>query len=196
MQGMVIWKWNCAMMSKPAVFTRSTLLSACTMKSHINAYSAGTYTNHGDRPMPYYAGFHPYFATTPPGQGKNHVILNFHPERRFRYNQRLTDLVGEQPLLHLPSPVTNPEIHEQLMKLGEDKECHLIYPDQDVIMMAAEGVEDPDLFPYVQIYSPADQPFVCVEPWMSYPNALNSIEGVRWLAPGQSEHGVLRLWLE
>lgn len=155
-----------------------------------------TYTNHGETPMPYYAGFHPYFLTPPPGQGKNRVILNFNPHRRLRYNQQLTDLVGQQPLFSLPAAADNPEIHEQLLQLGEDKEIHLSYPDQDVITLVADGVEDPNLFPYVQIYSPLDQPFICVEPWMAYPNALNSVAGVRWLAPGQSEHGVMRLWLE
>lgn len=155
-----------------------------------------TYTNHGDRPMPYYAGFHPYFLTPPPGSGKDRVVVNFHPQRRLRYNQHLTDLTGVQPLFSLPASAANPEIHEQLLQLGEDKELHLSFSDQDVINMAAEGVEDANLFPYVQIYSPADQPFICLEPWMAYPNALNSVAGVRWLAPGQSEHGILRLWLD
>ena len=164
--------------------------------AHQRLFCRQTYTNHGDRPLPYYAGFHPYFATPAPDQGKNQVILNLHANRRMRYNQQLTDIVGELPLLAMPSKITNPELHEQLMQLGEDKELHLIYPNHDVIGMAAEGIEDPNLFPYLQVYSPADQPFVCVEPWMAYPNALNSVSGVRWLAPAQSEHGLLRLWLE
>jgi len=155
-----------------------------------------TYTNHGDRPMPYYAGFHPYFLTPPPGQGKDHVILNFRPEKRFRYNQQLSDLVGEQALFALPISAANPEIHEQLLSLGEDKNIHLTFPEKDRVHLIAEGVEDPDLFPYVQIYSPMDQPFIAIEPWMSYANALNNLTGVRWLAPGQSEHGLLRLWME
>jgi galactose mutarotase-like enzyme len=151
-----------------------------------------TYTNHGDRPLPYYAGFHPYFLAN----DKNHVTLNCQPQRRLRYNQQLTDIVGEQALFALPASAANPEIHEQLLELGEDKQICLSYPDQDVVCMAAEGAEDPNLFPYLQIYSPPDQPFICVEPWMGYPNAFNSMSGVRWLAPGCSEHGILRLWLE
>ncbi len=155
-----------------------------------------TYTNHGDRPMPYYAGFHPNFLTPPAESGKKEVILNLHPRRRLRYNQHLTDIVGDQPLFATPTSAANPEIHEQLLQLGEDKTIHLRYPEKDVVNMVAEGVEDPDLFPYVQIYTPQDKPFICVEPWMSHPNALNSVAGVRWLAPGVSEHGVLRLWME
>ncbi|MBS0350343.1 MAG: aldose epimerase [Proteobacteria bacterium] len=155
-----------------------------------------TYINHGDRPMPYNAGFHPYFSTPEPGGAKNHVILNFTPRRRLRYNQQLTDIVGELPLFPVPVSVGNPEINEQLFQIGEDKHIYLTYPNGDVINMAVEGVEDRDMFPYLQLYSPPDQPFVCVEPWMGYPNALNSVAGVRWLAPGQKEHGALRLWLE
>lgn len=154
------------------------------------------YTNHGDTPMPYYAGFYPHFLTPAPGQGKDRVTLNCHPERRMRYNRHLTDLVGEQPLFAFPVSVARAEIHEQLLKLGEDKNIHLSYPDKDVINMVTEGVEDPELFPYLQIESPQDQPFVAVAPWMAYPNALNSVAGVRWLAPGKSEHGVFRLWME
>jgi galactose mutarotase-like enzyme len=155
-----------------------------------------TYINHGDRPMPYYAGFHPYFLTPPPAQGKAQVMLNFAARRRLRYNQNLTEIVGEQSLFNVPVSVANPEIHEQLMQLGEDKTVHLRYPGKDVLSMAAEGVEDINLFSYLQLYSPPDQPFICTEPWMGVPNSLNSVAGVRWLAPGASEHGVLRLWLE
>ena len=61
--------------------------------------------------------------------------------------------------------------------------------------MAAEGVEDPNLFPYVQLYTMTEKPFFCVEPWMAAPNSLNTAKGCRWLEPGAVEHGVLRLWV-
>lgn len=164
--------------------------------AHRRLFCRQTYTNHGSQPMPYYAGFHPYFLTPEPNQGKSQVILNFQMIKRFLYNEQLTKIIGEQPLFRLPSEITNPEIHEQLLQLGEDKNIHLAFPNKDVIYFSAEGVEDTNLFPYVQIYAPQDQPFICVEPWMGYPNALNDPSAVRWLQPGQSEHGVLRLWLE
>ncbi len=163
---------------------------------HKQLFCRQNYSNHGDRPMPYYAGFHPYFLTPAPGNGKEKVILNFSPRKRMLYNPTLTAVVGEQPLLNLPVSVADPQIHEQLWVLGEDKEIHLTFPDLDVINMGVEGVEDVDMFSYLQIYSPADQPFICVEPWMGYPNALNNTTGVRWLAPGQTEHALLRLWIE
>lgn len=153
-----------------------------------------TYRNRGGTPLPYYAGFHPYFRTPAPGEGKESVTLDYRPVRAFRYNERLTDLAGERDLPRLPVSITGPDINERLTQVGADKETRLRLPDGLRIHMAAEGVEDPDLFPYVQLYTMPDKPFFCVEPWMAFPNALNTVKGVRWLEPGASEHGVLRLW--
>src|SRR3990167_1946371 len=44
-----------------------------------------------EKPMPYYAGFHPYFLTPKMGFGKEKVVLHFHPVRRLKYNETLTD---------------------------------------------------------------------------------------------------------
>ena len=155
-----------------------------------------TYHNLSDRAMPYYAGFHPYFLTPPPAQGKEEVKLNYHPTRHLVYNQKLTDIVGEAPLFPLPTSISNSEINEQLTMVGEDKEIVLRYPDNVILRMSAAGITDPDLFSYIQLYTMPEKPFICVEPWMSFPNAMNSVYGVRWLAPGQSEHGILTLRID
>ena len=59
--------------------------------------------------------------------------------------------------------------------------------------MNAGGIDDPSFFSYVQLYTIPEQPFFCVEPWMSFPNAMNTVSGVRWLQPGQTECGILTL---
>lgn len=153
-----------------------------------------TYTNNGRQPMPYYAGFHPYFLTPEPGRGKADVRLDFKPVKAFKYNERLTDLAGEIEPPDLPLSIDNPALNEMLTRVGADKETRLILPDGLIIHMAAEGVGDPDLFPYVQLYSMKDRPFFCVEPWMAFPNALNTVRGVRWLAPDSSDQGLLKIW--
>ena len=153
------------------------------------------YTNRGDNRMPYYAGFHPYLRMPAAGQGKEKVILDYKPIRRFKYNDAMTDIVGEQPLFQLPTHITNPEILEQLTYLGEDKEVCLKLPDGTKIHLCAEGSEDRDLFSYVQLYTIEDKPFFCAEHWMSFPNAINTCEGVRWLEPGESESGFMKLWV-
>jgi len=153
------------------------------------------YSNRGNVAMPYYAGFHPYFRITAPGEGKEKVLLDYKPVRAFKYNERLTDLAGETALPSLPAAVTDPTINERITRVGEDRETKLALPDGLTIHMAAEGVEDSDLFPYIQLYTMADKPFFCVEPWMGFPNALNTVAGARWLKPGQSERGMLRMWI-
>lgn len=155
-----------------------------------------TYHNLSHQPMPYYAGFHPYFLTPPVAGGKNKVQLRYHPTRHLQYNKTFTDIVGEAALFTLPTAITDPRINEQLTMVGEDKAIHLEYPDGDKIHLVAEGIEDPNLFPYIQLYTMTEKPFICVEPWMSFPNAMNSVSGVRWLGPGDREHGLLTLWLD
>jgi galactose mutarotase-like enzyme len=155
-----------------------------------------TYENRGANAMPYNAGFHPYFLTPLPGQGKEQVRLHYHPIRHFQYNDHLTDIVGELPLFELPTSISNPKINEQLTRVAQQKQMDLIYPDGDRLHLLAEGIEDPDLFPYVQLYTMENKPFFCAEPWMGFPNAMNSVQGMRWLQPGQVEHGILKLWLD
>ena len=146
--------------------------------------------------MPYYAGFHPYFRTPAPGEGKEKVLLDYKPVRAFRYNERFTDLAEPVPPPAVPVGVHSEAVLEQrLTRVGDDRELRVVIPGGPAIHMAAEGVEDPDLFPYIQLYTMADKPFFCVEPWMGFPNALNTVAGARWLKPGQSERGMLRVWV-
>ncbi|MFH0878161.1 MAG: aldose epimerase [Lentisphaerota bacterium] len=153
-----------------------------------------SYTNTGSRPMPYYAGFHPYFLTPPARQGKEKVMLDYRPVRRLVYNESLTDVVGEGPMPDLPVPITTPDINEILSMVDENKETRLIYPDGAELHMKAEGAQNKDLFPYIQLYTMPDKPFFCVEPWMGFPNALNTVSGAHWLAPGAEDKGVLKVW--
>ena len=152
------------------------------------------YRNRGAAPMPYYAGFHPYFLTPEPGHGKEQTKVDFRAMRRLLYNERLTDVVGRTDPPQFPADVSDPAINENLTVVEESNEMRLILPDGLTVQMKAEGVEDPKLFPYVQLYTMPDRPFFCIEPWMAFPNALNTVRGARWLAPGQAEHGVLSVW--
>lgn len=163
--------------------------------SHNELLCSQTYRNAGNHPMPFYAGFHPYFLTPPVNQGKEKVILNYHPIRRFRYNENLTDLIGEGKLFDLPSAITNPALNEQLTQLGTNHHLQLRFPDGDVLHLHADGIEDPNLFNYVQLYTDPLQAFFCLEPWMAFPNALNSVWGVKWLKAGAALTAQMRLRL-
>lgn len=152
------------------------------------------YENPGTRAMPYYAGFHPFFATPEPGQGKETTRLEYKPVSRWLYNDRLTDICGNEPPPDLPRSVADPLIGETLTRVGADREVRLVHADGVVVHSRADGVEDEEMFPYVQLYTMPDRPFYCVEPWMGFPNALNTVSGARWLAPGRTEHGRLTVW--
>ena len=151
------------------------------------------YANTGSEPMPYYAGFHPYYLT-PAGPGKDLTVLRYKAKAQLRYNARLTDISGREAPPVLPSPVTAPEINERLTEVDPGTDVELVYPDGLVLHTLAEGLEDAGLFPYVQLYTMENSPFFCVEPWMGHPNTLNSVKGCRWLTPGQRERGILKVW--
>lgn len=153
-----------------------------------------TYRNtEKEKSMPYYAGFHPYFLTPDMGKGKEKIMLNFHPKRRLKYNNTLTDIIGEQPIFKTPVKIINPEINEQLSMLSEDKLATLTFPNGDVLKINARGIKDSSLFSYLQFYHIPEKPFFCIEHWMSFPNALNTVFGVRWLAAGSSEEAVYEI---
>ncbi len=146
------------------------------------------YHNRGDRPLPYYAGFHPYLLTPPPEGGKSGVRVAVSPQRVLAYNPQLTDIVGVKPETpDFPAAITDPAINEQLLQMGKDKKASLLFPDGFEIHLCADSETDADRFPYVQLYTMPDKPFFCIEPWMSFPNALNTVSGVRWLAPRQTD---------
>lgn len=149
------------------------------------------YTNTDTQPMFYYAGFHPYFLTPPFGAGKEKVMLNFKPKRFFLYNDRLTDLIGEKKPLNLPISIVDHQLNEQLSEVVENNIITLQYPDGFNVYMKTSNI-----FRYIQKYTIYKKPFICVEPWMGFPNALNKIKGPRWLMPGASEIGYLELFCE
>jgi galactose mutarotase-like enzyme len=123
------------------------------------------YENLSNVEMPYYAGFHPYFLT----EDKDHVIFDYNPVQGLSYNDDLTDVVGECLPPVTPTKVTDPNLNEKLVVMGDNKLSSLKLNDGSKIELSA----DSDLFPYVQLYTVPGEPFFCIEPWMGVPNALN-----------------------
>ncbi|MFH0909777.1 MAG: aldose epimerase [bacterium] len=148
-----------------------------------------TCVNRGDSPMPYYAGFHPYFRTPPPGGGKDRTLVYCQAARRLSYNGKLSDVVGESPAPAIPVSVADPHVNEMLFELGASGESRMDFPDGLSIHMDAGR----ELFPYLQFYTKPDRAFFCIEPWMGVPNSLNH-GCARVLAPGARERATLRVW--
>lgn len=152
-----------------------------------------TYRNTGEAPLPYYAGFHPYFAVPEPGAGKEATQLHMTPTARCVYNDRLTDTIDRAAPPAMPVSIADPGIHENLLRVGEGHVTRLSFPDRPGWALEARGVETPGLFPYVQLYTMTDKPFFCIEPWMGAPNGLNTFGACRVLRPGEEEHGMTTL---
>lgn len=155
-----------------------------------------TYINMDAKVMYYYAGFHPYFLTPEADKGKADVLLNYQPKRGLRYNDGFTDVIGERPMFELPVSVASHEIIEFLTEVPKDNLVYLHFPDKFRLYMQAKGEQNNNMFPYVHLYSVPSEPFVCVEPIMGFPNALNTAYGSRKLEPGQSEKAVVELYCE
>ena len=62
--------------------------------------------------------------------------------RRLKYNDELTDIVGDQALFDLPTTISDPAILEQLTLLGKDKEVKIHLPEIGTIKINAIGIQN------------------------------------------------------
>ncbi len=119
--------------------------------------------------MPFYAGFHPYFAI----DSSKHIAYEIDATRYLDYNDEqekaftgsidLEDLVESICWLDAKKPeISFPTLHGTRVTLRYD-----------------------DIFKYVVLWSVKDRPFICVEPWMAKTGELNRQEELFMLEAGQ-----------
>ena len=149
-------------------------------------------TNHDVKPMPYYAGFHPYFYI--PYDSRAHAILRLPEGPRYLYNNQLTQVVGQCTGLKGPVMLSEPILHEALFGITNQCAASITYPEGDQLMIR-QRPESTARFRYIQCYAP-EEDFVCIEPWMGYPNGLNVAGVPSLLMPGQSDILSLSLSLD
>lgn len=119
-----------------------------------------TIFNHGDNPMPFSGGFHPYYRRF------DGAKLKCKPTKRLQYNDGLTDVIGEQALLKFPRDVNDEAINEQLFE-WEEQTIQMVLPNKQKLTQSSDG-----LCKYLQLYAPPGEGFICLEPWIAYPNAM------------------------
>ncbi|MBP7275386.1 MAG: aldose epimerase [Kiritimatiellae bacterium] len=149
--------------------------------------------NTGSSPMPYFAGFHPYFRTPPAGQGKEEVRIALATPRQWLYNADQTDIIGPAPSPAFPASIQSAEVNETLNETPDGHATRMMYSDGFTLEVSFAEISAPRLFPFVQLYTIPERPFFCIEPWMGHPNAFNSLTGCRRLAPGGCDRAVLRV---
>ena len=147
-----------------------------------------TVRNAGAVPLPYYAGFHPYFLTPPPGGGKEQTVFEARPRMRHVYDETKTDVVGSAPPPVFPISIADESVNGLLLEMGADNETMIRFPDGFGIRQTASP-----LFRHRQFYTLPDQPFFCDEPWMAPPGSLNRPGAARVLPAGQSESSDVRI---
>jgi galactose mutarotase-like enzyme len=147
-----------------------------------------TVRNTGPEPMPYYAGWHPYFDAPPPGRGKEQTLFDIPARRRRIYNDTLTDIVATGPAPEFPVPITHPGINETLLEVDPGTQSRLLHPDGFAIRQSGDA-----LLPCRQLYTLPDRPFFCDEPWMAPPGSMNRPGAPRLLPPGAEESTALRI---
>ena len=144
--------------------------------------------NPGREPLPYSAGFHPYFATPPAGGGKEQTLFSARPCASLTYNATKTDVTGKTAPPVLPLPVGGGQLDSQLLEMDADRNTRIDFPDGFEIRQTASA-----LFAFRQLHTLPDAPFFCDEPWMAPAGALNRTDAVRLLPAGQSDSGEIRI---
>jgi galactose mutarotase-like enzyme len=128
------------------------------------------YENLSDRPMPFYAGFHPYFAAPQKQAVKLDVAAA-------KYDDFLSGQLRDvEPVIDFD---TAPEINGAFHNVDNNR----VRFDNFGQGRALEILFEPP-YKHVVIWALKDKPFICVEPWMGLNNSLNTGESVSHLAPG------------
>lgn len=139
--------------------------------------------NDGDVSMPFSAGWHPYFLTPAAKAGKADVQVHLPIHASGRYDDTYTAIPSwDNPLPNPLSPM-HPLFKEMLHRANGDT-VTIAWPDGFRLQLQAT-VDDFAPVPFWQLHTDVDQPFICVEPWSSPPNALNTGESLINLQPGR-----------
>lgn len=137
--------------------------------------------NRGADPMPYAAGFHPYFFVPDAEKARARVPTAA---------TRAWDNVAKREIaLDGPIDLTQPEV-----------DMHLIDHGKPTATLELEGarvvVTGSDAYARWVVWTLRGKDFVCLEPWTAPADALNTGEGLRVVAPGESDHAFVEISLE
>lgn len=144
--------------------------------------------NTGDRPLPYYAGHHFYFALPHPERAQSRLVMP--PASRVR----------QQPDGRLTPPESGDDNYVVSDARLQDTFHVLHGAGRVTLAMPARTIDiAPDANASIPWYAVTtwtereSSDFFCVEPWLGLPNAIAHGQGLRWLQAGHEESAVCRL---
>ncbi len=133
-------------------------------------------TNTGTENMPFGAGFHPYF----------HIKQSEKKDVKVETNAtRAYNNAAKKEVTLAGIDLTRPEVDLHLLDHGTS-ECALSWPGGKISLRGSSE------FSRWVVWTLAGKDFVCLEPWTSPGNALNTGEGLLSVAPGETR----ALWVE
>ena len=141
-------------------------------------------TNNGTTPMPYASGFHPYFNMNEHELTACSVTGSF--DAIGTYNTDFTDIGTWEPA-GSSIPVVSAARSNHAIRLGSTDPVFITIAGKPIAMLQVSGSESDTPFGYIQFYRSGSDPFICVEPWMDLPNALNRLSGAVQLNPGETQ---------
>lgn len=139
------------------------------------------YKNTGNVEMPFYSGFHPFFHTTRKQDVKITMdadeYLDYNTGCLEKYDGRLDLSRAVDNVYHLGSPGRNI--------------CSITGLHED----SGITIEMSEEYRYVVVWTVQGSNFVCVEPWMAAPDAMNTGESLSRILPGRSMKSAVRIGL-
>jgi galactose mutarotase-like enzyme len=147
-------------------------------------------TNLSSTPLPLYPGHHFYFSI-PHGE---RAEWEFAVDSVQQVRQNAEGLIYPQPSSPRPFRLSDPDLIDSMHVLSGQGPVLLRHRSSGRCL--AIHLNRPDSAPWYAVTSWTEKPdsdFYCLEPWMGLPNAIHHGQGLRQLAPGQTEKGVCRM---
>jgi len=141
------------------------------------------YENRGREPMPFYAGFHPYFKLD--DADRANWTINGAITATGLYDESFTSITGWNPVAEDVNALLSGNAQRVLM-IKSDRPLVLVKNGTHYLKLIANGPVDTAAFPFVQLYRSGEDPFICIEPWMGLPNGLNRPGDVPMIPIGES----------
>lgn len=130
------------------------------------------YTNKSNEDMPFYAGFHPYFTVG----DKNKLSFEINADSYAAYNPyRIVEYKGK---IDFNNPV------DFVFSLKDKDGSRYVMKDPDKKRKLI--IETSKEFKYMVMWTLQGKDFVCIEPWMAAPDAMNTYKDLCILKPGES----------
>jgi len=141
-----------------------------------------SYENVGDQPMPFYSGFHPYFRADSLDEEEWKLEGAF--KQSGKYNESFTSVNEWTPAANYLNPVDAAKV-QTVLQVDPCQPITLHGMGRMLVTLVPGRIGDELQFPYLQLYRSNQDPFICLEPWMSTPNGLNEPERISILPPGE-----------